>query len=73
MNASKGVLLLIIGLAALAAGSLATFLGHAALESLSSKALLMEPGAIVVKENYKPDSTLVAVACGSPFKPGDPQ
>ena len=47
---------------------LTTYLNHVALEALSSKASRMAPGAIVVKENYMPDSTLVAVT--TMFKAG---
>ena len=40
---------------------LTTYLNDVALEALSSGASSMGPGAIVVKENYMPDSTLAAV------------
>ena len=40
---------------------LTTYLNDVALEALSSGASSMAPGAIVVKENYMPDSTLAAV------------
>ena len=40
---------------------LTTYLNDVALQSLNSGASLMAPGAIVVKENYMPDSTLAAV------------
>ena len=40
---------------------LTTYLNDVALQSLSSGASSMAPGAIVVKENYMPDSTLAAV------------
>ena len=40
---------------------LTTYLNDVALQALSSGASSMPPGAIIVKENYMPDSTLVAV------------
>ena len=40
---------------------LTTYLNDVALQALSSGASSMAPGAIVVKENYMPDSTLAAV------------
>ncbi len=40
---------------------LTTYLNDAALEALTNKAGAMPDGAIVVKENYRPDSTLAAV------------
>ena len=40
---------------------LTTYLNDVALQALSSGASRMAPGAIVVKENYMPDSTLAAV------------
>ncbi len=40
---------------------LTTYLNDVALQALTSRASLMPPGAIIVKENYRPDSTLAAV------------
>ena len=40
---------------------LTTYLNEAALEALTGKAGTMPDGAIVVKENYMPDSTLAAI------------
>ena len=40
---------------------LTTYLNDVALQALSSGASRMVPGAIIVKENYMPDSTLAAV------------
>ena len=40
---------------------LTTYLNEAALAALTSKAGTMPDGAIVVKENYMPDSTLAAI------------
>ena len=40
---------------------LTTYLNDVALEALTNKAGAMPDGAIVVKENYRPDSTLAAV------------
>ena len=40
---------------------LTTYLNDVALQALTSGGSLMPPGAIVVKENYRPDSTLAAV------------
>ncbi len=40
---------------------LTTYLNDVALQALSSGASSMAPGAIIVKENYMPDSTLAAV------------
>lgn len=40
---------------------LTSYLNEAALEALSTHAGAMPPGAIVIKENYMPDSTLAAV------------
>ncbi|GIV62221.1 cytochrome P460 family protein [Rhodocaloribacter litoris] len=40
---------------------LTTYLNPAAREALTARAGTMPPGAIIVKENYMPDSTLAAV------------
>ena len=40
---------------------LTTYLNDIALRALSSGASVMPPGAIIVKENYMPDSTLAAI------------
>ena len=40
---------------------LTTYLNDVALRALTSGGSLMPPGAIIVKENYMPDSTLAAV------------
>jgi len=40
---------------------LTTYLNDAALEAVSTHAGTMPDGAIIVKENYKPDSTLAAI------------